>query len=109
LQGLICTAHFFTLLKSPFELLFLSESCAAIAQQPELFVKVVPTDQSFDASDYAGIFHFRFWIYGVWYDVVIDDRLPVWKDAGSLVFCKNKKEPNEFWAALIEKGMNISK
>jgi hypothetical protein len=49
------------------ELIF--TSCAAIAQQPELFAKVVPTDQTFSADDYAGVFHFRFWIYGIWHDV----------------------------------------
>ena len=79
--------------------------CAAIALMPELFNKVVPLVQSFD-ENYTGIFHFRFWIYGKWSDVVIDDYLPVWGD-NSLVFCSNKEEPNEFWAALLEKVKNI--
>lgn len=77
--------------------------CAAITLMPELFGKVVPTAQSFAQNEYCGIFHFRFWIYGFWYDVVIDDFLPVWDYNNKLAFCSNKEEPNEFWAALLEK------
>lgn len=49
---------------------------------------------------HQGIFHFRFWLYGQWVDVVIDDRLPFFTD-GRLAFVKNKEEPNEFWASLL--------
>lgn len=70
---------------------------------PELFGKVVPKSQSFSDKDYCGIFHFRFWIYGFWHDVVVDDYLPVWDHNNQLLFCSNKEEPNEFWAALLEK------
>ena len=73
---------------------------------PDLFKKVVPLNQTFDEKNYAGIFHFRFWIYGVWCDVVVDDYLPVWGD-DTLAFCSNKEEPNEFWAALLEKVNQI--
>ena len=48
-----------------------------LASQAELFHQVVPTDQGFgkDTQEkYAGIFHFHFWHYGEWVDVVIDDR-----------------------------------
>ena len=78
--------------------------CAAIAMEPKLFERVMPKNQYIMGDGYAGIFHFRFWLYGSWIDVVIDDRLPVWKDSNQLVFCKNKTEPNEFWSALIEKA-----
>lgn len=50
----------------------------------------------------SGIFHFRFWLFGEWNDVVIDDRLPWYKD--TLVFCQNRKDPDEFWAPLLEKA-----
>lgn len=73
-----------------------------IMQNQKMFAKVVPQDQSFE-DNYGGIFHFRFWLYGEWVDVVVDDRLPYWSD-GSLVYCKNKQEPNEYWSPLLEKA-----
>ncbi|CAF4023783.1 unnamed protein product, partial [Rotaria sordida] len=48
------------------------------------------------------MFHFRFWLFGEWNDVVIDDRLPCYK--GNFVFCRNNKDPNELWAPLLEKA-----
>lgn len=50
-----------------------------------------------------GIFHFRFCIYGQWYDVVIDDQLPWHPDIG-LIFCNNRVETNEMWGPLVEKA-----
>ncbi|CAF0866413.1 unnamed protein product [Brachionus calyciflorus] len=77
--------------------------CAAIALIPELFDNVVPKGQVMEGSEYTGIFHFHFWNYGQWVDVVVDDRLPV-DSKNKLLFCSNKQEPNEFWAALLEKA-----
>lgn len=64
---------------------------------------MVPKDQVVQGPNYVGIFRFQFWNYGQWVEVVIDDRLPVdWNN--KLLFCSNKQEPNEFWAALLEKA-----
>ncbi|CAF1509408.1 unnamed protein product, partial [Adineta steineri] len=48
------------------------------------------------------IFHFRFWQYGSWIDIVVDDYLPTKKDR--LILCRNNEEENEFWIALLEKA-----
>ena len=48
----------------------------------------------------------RFWLYGKWVDVVVDDRLPVREENKNkkLVYCRCTESPNEFWTALLEKA-----
>uniref|UniRef100_A0AAR2IP90 Calpain 5a n=1 Tax=Pygocentrus nattereri TaxID=42514 RepID=A0AAR2IP90_PYGNA len=81
-------------------------ACSSLASREALWQKVIPDwkDQEWDTKrpeSYAGIFHFRFWRFGEWVDVVIDDRLPTAN--GKLVYC-HSNDSNEFWSALVEKA-----
>uniref|UniRef100_A0AAV2JC16 Calpain catalytic domain-containing protein n=1 Tax=Knipowitschia caucasica TaxID=637954 RepID=A0AAV2JC16_KNICA len=81
-------------------------ACSSLASRESLWQKVIPDwkEQEWDQEkpeSYAGIFHFRFWRFGEWVDVVIDDRLPTVDN--QLVYC-HSNDPNEFWSALVEKA-----
>ncbi|XP_063061438.1 calpain-5a isoform X2 [Engraulis encrasicolus] len=81
-------------------------ACSSLASRESLWQKVIPDwkEQEWDGEKpqaYAGIFHFRFWRFGEWVDVVIDDRLPTLD--GNLVYC-HSNDKNEFWSALVEKA-----
>ncbi|XP_021342177.1 calpain-A-like [Mizuhopecten yessoensis] len=79
---------------------FLS-ACAAVSQRENFMKKIVPGDQPLFGEGYKGIVHFRFWRFGQYVDVYVDDRLPTID--GKLIYARST-DPTEFWVALIEKA-----
>ena len=78
---------------------------SSLPMEKDLFEKVVPTNQSFRGSKYTGKFTFRFWYYGKWKNVVVDDRLPALPYGKTFkLFLGRSEDVNEFWPALLEKA-----
>ncbi|XP_063697181.1 calpain-11-like [Culicoides brevitarsis] len=73
-----------------------------LSQMPRLLERVAPPEQTFDtANGYCGMFKFRFWQWGKWVEVRIDDLLPTRGDRPAHMHCS---QPDIFWAALLEKA-----
>ena len=55
---------------------WLIAAVSMITQRPMIFEFVIPQDQSLDPNEgYNGLFHFRFWQFGKWYDVIVDGQV----------------------------------
>ncbi|XP_044282730.1 calpain-5-like [Varanus komodoensis] len=82
-------------------------AASCLATKPaRIWRKVIPQPgkQDWDPrrpQRYCGIFRFRFWRWGCWTEVCVDDRLPC--RHGRLLFC-HSADPREFWSALLEKA-----
>ena len=79
---------------------WLLAAVSSLTLTPRFLDRVVPPDQNFEHG-YCGVFRFRFWHFGDWVEVLVDDRLPTYK--GRLVYL-HSTDPGEFWAALLEKA-----
>ena len=78
---------------------------ASITLHRQIFERVVPMNQTFDKQNgYTGLFHFHFWQFGHWYDIVVDDYLPFHRKTSQPWCSWNRQEPDEFWVSLIEKA-----
>jgi hypothetical protein len=65
---------------------------------------VIPDDAyPVGTSDYCGVFHARFWNFGKWQDVYIDDYLPVIYDTRPWG-ARSATDEDEFWVSLLEKA-----
>ena len=85
-------------------------ACSVLAGCREMWERVVPDhrEQEFDHKqrEYSGAFRFRFWRFGKWVEVVVDDLLPVYtneKDELELLFIHSSSK-REFWGSLLEKA-----
>ncbi|CAL8110373.1 unnamed protein product [Orchesella dallaii] len=80
---------------------WLLAAVANLTLNAQLFHLIVPEDNAFTTDKYTGSFHFRFWKFGRWVDVVVDDKLPT--RGGRLVFM-HSLDKGEMWSALLEKA-----
>nr|XP_046245939.1 calpain-3 [Scatophagus argus] len=79
---------------------WLLSAIASLSMHRVLLEKVVPRGQSF-RDGYNGCFTFRFWQYGLWEEVRIDDLLPT--QDNQLIYLSSP-DKHEFWSSLLEKA-----
>nr|CAH7717763.1 unnamed protein product [Callosobruchus chinensis] len=81
---------------------WLLAAVASLLLTPKFLERVVPPGQGFDPThSYCGAFRFRFWHFGEWKEVIVDDKLPTYKGRLVHLHCSNG---TEFWASLLEKA-----
>ena len=80
-------------------LLFLMDLCLANKKKKKLLMDCLCVHAHISTVFF--LLRFRFWHFGDWVEVLIDDRLPTYK--GRLVYL-HSTDPTEFWAALLEKA-----
>uniref|UniRef100_H3AP62 Calpain catalytic domain-containing protein n=1 Tax=Latimeria chalumnae TaxID=7897 RepID=H3AP62_LATCH len=77
-------------------------SVATIAHCRQLIERVIPPGQYIsEKGPYFGVFQFRFWQFGNWVEVLVDDYLPT-RNRG-LIYARSENT-NEFWPSLLEKA-----
>ncbi|XP_070210636.1 calpain-1 catalytic subunit-like isoform X2 [Littorina saxatilis] len=82
---------------------FLS-TVANISEHKALLNQVIPEDAYMvETEAYDGVFHARFWRFGKWEDVYIDDFLPIIHDTKPWG-ARSATDDNEFWVCLLEKA-----
>ena len=81
---------------------WLLAAMSSLAMRKDLLDQVVFPDQTF-GPNYDGSFRFKFYHFGEWHEIIIDDYLPcnIW--GGNLMFVKSSSK-NEFWSPLLEKA-----
>ena len=75
----------------------------SVTKNRDLVAHLMPIDNALERNMSIGAYHFRLWSLGDWYDVVVDDELPL-NLSNDPLFCKNQTYFNENWAPLLEKA-----
>lgn len=77
-------------------------ACTMLEKNRHLLDKVVPSGQAeWGDQGYSGRFWFRFWQFGHWVEVEVDDRLPCIADRLCFSHCRSS---SVFWVSLLEKA-----
>ena len=84
---------------------FLIAVILGVSMNPHLLAHIIPIDNAEETNKRLGVYHFRLWNMGDWYDVVVDDVLPVYDGGVSLAFARNSTHLNELWVPLLEKAI----
>ncbi|XP_061185730.1 calpain-A-like [Saccostrea echinata] len=79
-------------------------SVSNVADKEHLIERIIPNNSyPVGTPQYDGIFHCRFWRFGRWDDVFIDDYLPI-INRKQIYSAHSKTDHNEMWVSLLEKA-----